>query len=898
VSLNRLRARKNGLDAERAALMATPIAWRDEDGAYVGVNGEVWLYRAFPQTPLEWEDATTRLAVASPLDQALHELAATSKDFGGGIASLAKMREFHLISIAWEEVAMPPEGTPDDLAEYIEASLDFTVPTRTLLLGVKLWSSVKSKVDREATGISSTFRALTDSVTRAIGQDVPDMADYEDDRLRVERMLHKFRAKVPTRVQRKQLESWFNDGRGADVEIYRGRDMLLVDQTDRLEFSSVLAFEQESLESPNTQWALDAFTHPAGTSVISVRGRLQPNKVARARVRKSIRKFRAQQEEEAATSDIDKPEFEQGMAQAQQVEDWILNSGAPMVTDCSIVFGRKVVDVESPETFIDELRERYGIIVKTLDWRQLDALDECMPCSTKRTGHPFFQDVSISVLAYAGLQGFTNLGDPTGVYVGLGDPDWAPVYLNPLGAPLADMPAAMAILGNSGSGKTYMLQHLTSQAALAGMKVVFINPKPMDDLSPTVDMVRKAGKPGSVVHLSRLEKMGGFFDPFRFTTPEQAAELAASHILGVLTEFDQKQQIDLGYHLKRAAVRGARCVKDALDLVDPDVRELVLRLAEASSLFALGIGYEPQERLDAQDGFTLIQFDRKLDIPEESTADQASYTQSQKIALAALRLITTASLEMLISGGGGMLVIDEAHHYLASPLGRRQLQSLGREGRSQGLLPVFATQRISDLVGHDLESYVSRWWCGQLTERSEAEAALRLCGLLPTEERLAWLADCGPKRSEDGLPARPSMFLHKDLKSRHAAVLIGPTPPVAHEAFSTNPADRKRRQDVADAAKAAEVPGQGAGDDLVGPIEAPRAATVTFAEDGVPLVTIFDEPVDTSEHPDWEGAAEVAAAFPLEAAAPAPSIGLDGWVTLDDSESLDQVRARHERDAD
>jgi hypothetical protein len=404
---------------------------------------------------------------------------------------------------------------------------------------------------------------------------------------------------------------------------------------------------------------------------------------------------------------------------------------------------------------------------------------------------------------------------------------------------------------------TYLLQHLTAQAALAGQKVVFINPKPYDDLSPTADMLRERGVEASVVHLSRLEKQGGFFDPFRFVsaTPgmpadeaedarqRHAAEIATMHITSVMTDLTQRQQLSLAVGMQEGAKAGARCVAEALaHVADRDVAEMVLETAKAYTLFGLGIGLEPQERLGARDGFTLIQFDRKLDLPEESAGGQANYTPSQRHAVAALRLITTASLEMLIGGGGGTLVVDEAHHYLGSEQGRRQLQSLGREGRSQGLLPILATQRISDLVGHELESYISRWWVGKLKDPKEAAAALTLCGLRPTPARIAWIGQCGPKPGVDGGPSQPSQFLHKDLKDRHAAVLIGPTPAFAHDAYSTNPADRAKRAAVAEAEAAAAA--ESVTDVLGAPVlptpatpswvDAPVAAPVEREDDGTP----------------------------------------------------------------
>ena len=61
-------------------------------------------------------------------------------------------------------------------------------------------------------------------------------------------------------------------------------------------------------------------------------------------------------------------------------------------------------------------------------------------------------------------------------------------------------------------------------------------------------------------------------------------------------------------------------------------------------------------------------------------------------------------------GIGGVLIVDEAHTFLSSQEGRNILQNLGRAGRSQGILPIMATQRLADLIaeGVDMTSYTGR----------------------------------------------------------------------------------------------------------------------------------------------------------------------------------------------
>jgi hypothetical protein len=138
--------------------------------------------------------------------------------------------------------------------------------------------------------------------------------------------------------------------------------------------------------------------------------------------------------------------------------------------------------------------------------------------------------------------------------------------------------------------------------------------------------------------------------------------------------------------------------------------------------------------------------------------------------------------------------------YLQSSEGLAALQSLGRMGRSQNILPVFATQRVDDLLrdGADMEGYLSRVFALQLADEREARAALKLVGLEATDGRIEWLRRAGPRRRENGDRGRPAMGIHRDLAGRHAAVMFGPIPENIRLAISTNPEDRKIRETRSD----------------------------------------------------------------------------------------------------
>ncbi len=791
-------------DVDRGTLWTTPWLWRDTDGVYVARNGEAWLYRRIPIDPLVWEDPDVRLQRGQPLEDLLRELGALSTSPTMGLSMMADEREIHILSVTWEEEGVTIQAATPALAEFQEACLDFALPRKVLALGVRLKTG-----GLRAMGQRGVLTQLRERAERTLGEQVPDRAAWEDDYRTIDTILRRHGATVLDRTELAQMESWFNNGRGPEVLIQVTPDHLVIDDTDTVEMAYVRSFANQMMESPGSQWMLDAMSHQYGPHAVSVRGYLQTAAAARARARSGLRRRRAQMEEERLTGDLERIEDTMTYQQAQQIEGIIAVNQEPIITRCSIVLAaRRTAD--ATETYVDELRGLHGIEVSPMIMRQLDALDECLPCSTKRI-NPALHDVFIPMLAYCGLQGWSNLGDSSGLLLGVTDPDYTTCLLDPLAAPRESQPPATAIFGDPGSGKTFACQLIATQATLAGHQVIYINPKVGDTLA---SMARQPGVNGSVVKLTQLESGGGFFDPFYVTEPLMAAEMASSFILGVLggfgvadAGFTQSQELKLSAGLRRGAAAGARCVTEALAYVDDEeVRRMVEEQAEASTLFSLAIGREPRDRYHAARGLTLIEFDRKLDFPERGKA-ASSYSRSERIALAVMRLITRASLEILMGSGGGVLIVDEAWTFLSHPEGLAALQQIGREGRSMNILPIFATQRVDDLVreGINMESYISRALVMSLREERDITAALTLIGLDPTPERSRWIRQAGPKGTPGSPGFRPAMALHRDLRGRHSALYIGPVTPDTAEAFSTTP-DVSRARDARYAAQNENAP--------------------------------------------------------------------------------------------
>ena len=796
-------------EADTATMWTTPYAWRTSDGIYVGHNGEVWMYRTVRLAPMKWEDPEQQLALASPLGRLIADLGGTSRQPIGGLATLSNNRRIHLVSITWDDLVTPPKENSDQLRAYQAGAFGFLAPKRVLFVGVQLRSSLREKASKSGrSGGASLYKTMTELVKESITEDVPDLGPYQRDIEVVSSMFERSNAALPTRQELDQLESWYNLGRGPDAVLEEQPTRLVIGGLGELEMAAVMRFDQPVMPSPYAQWALDAISHPGDAPhVISIRAELEPANLTRSRARRAQRRIIANMEEERKTQDLEKVELSQTFQQAKEVEDYLAGSNQPMMANCSFIMAREVTD--STETYLDYLAQSYGIQMKALEHRQIQALEETLPCSSVRV-NPFLQDVNVPMVSHAGLQSFSHLGDDTGIFGGLIDPDGSPFFVDPLGAPRKNLPPVFGIFGDPGSGKTFFAQSLAVQSALNGLPVMFVNPKGGDSLYGMVDYAQSLGVPAGRVSMSALEEEPGAFDPFRYAPPTIAAEIANVHILSALDDYRDglslSERLALGSGLKRGALNGARCVWDALQYVpgaEADrLRDLVKQQMEASSMFSLGVAMKPLPRLDVTQRLTLIDFDRELGLPEGKTASE--YSVSERIALAAVRLVIRASLEILIANRSGVLMVDEAWTFLSQPEGLASLQRISREGRSLNILPVFLTQRIADVVTKDLESYLSRVLVLKMNEKKEAETALRLCGLNPTANRLAELREFGPLPPENGKPARWARGIFRDLAGRHAQVVLGPTPPDAGAAYSTNPEDRRKREELRLARETAE----------------------------------------------------------------------------------------------
>lgn len=357
---------------------------------------------------------------------------------------------------------------------------------------------------------------------------------------------------------------------------------------------------------------------------------------------------------------------------------------------------------------------------------------------------------------------------------------------------------------------------LCTEWAQMNAPVIVVDPKQDSDFS---DVVEAHG--GQVVSLDELTKADGVFDPLRFAGSKQVGiELAASMLMQINPWGSEIERARMEVPVQRAIAhgveRGATCTGQALLIAQAELPDLppelvarVMDAAKSSVLFRACVGVDPHTApLSVADGITLIKVGKThLELPEPGQAPEGI---TQRTTVALIRMMVFGSA-MALTGRNGVLVLDEAWTFLSGTGGRTAIERLGRLARSQRVLPVLLTQRVTDFVDAGLAGYISRGFILPLSDPAEALAACTLFNLDPSTERIGRItakATIGSGTDIHGAPnwtsmralrdpsgrvLRGTIAIYVDLAGRAVPVEVV-LPPEFLELASTNPDDVRRRE--------------------------------------------------------------------------------------------------------
>lgn len=778
---------------QRGATPPRPWRYVSEDGIFVG-SRTVWMYGAIPLVPIIEEDPSTKLTAASRMRAILENLGKTVevRIASGWLANhLVQQREFHLETITWADTKLASGWCTPKEAEYQNAALGgIRVPERLVAIGVKLHRDM----------MPSRRQAISDSFAYVLRPGAPDLSAYATDIAKIRGVFARNGIRAMTEREVQMLKSWASNGISASptvIEDLTTGQLIVRDPSEGIEnrFEMLTVGDTAQLRLPgDAAWVADAITGPDAAFIVSIRAKLTSAGVMRQRIRKQQRKMLAQDRERREAQDMMRIEVEETLSEAAMLEDHYATTKEPMVTDASIVFGRSVGSSGSTaDSFRQRMRDDYGFDLNTMSSLQAAAMKETLPCYEGAPTAPALQDMSLSTIANAAMLGFAGLGDEKGFFLGLAGREGVPLYLDPgrsaSGLALNQAPVFL-IVGDTGSGKTWLAQGVTVQSVLQGRKTVFINPKPRQSLAPMARLLEEMGATVNVVSFSAMQKTPGGLDPFGYADVETAVKLIEKHILEIFGDaIDKFRASRLSKDLSNAirALQEDPTMRYGMALL-PYITDDQLRSGIENylvdPLFALAFAASPPAGLAVSDGLTLIEFDRPLDLPMPGAT---TISAPQQMARAAFRLLTRATLEILYRAErGSTLVVDEAYTYLSDPEGLQFLSYLGRTGRSQRVFVTMLTQNIKDVIGNNMSDGMSDGffgWIGLLAT-SDAEEATATLGMMNVEPTPELLEDIAIRfRPHDGAP---SIGIVQDRDFRRDRVVFGPTPPRAAAAFSTS----------------------------------------------------------------------------------------------------------------
>lgn len=366
--------------------------------------------------------------------------------------------------------------------------------------------------------------------------------------------------------------------------------------------------------------------------------------------------------------------------------------------------------------------------------------------------------------------------------------------------------------------------------------VVMVDPKQSSD-GGFERPVRNLG--GQVMSLDSLVSADGVFDPVRVlvdrssrerfeATYSEAVELASDMISGIdpwPKDYRQGFEVALLKALRFGVVNGASCVGEALRMADREsplpagMVGPIMDTLEASPLARAVLGVEPgSASLRTADGLSLIMVgSTRIPLPDEGAWEQSSLVQ--RIGSWLLKMMVFGSASAVSYRGGGVVILDEAWQFLAGPTGAQEVQRLMRLARSQQVLVVLASQRVSDFVDANLVGGISRGLLlpldrgtgavDQFGRRDDGQAgfALDLFQVERTDERLRRMSGARTVEGSDlpnwdsmrslrdpqsGEVVRGTVGLYSDLSGRvvPAEIVI---PPAFLAEISTNISDVRAR---------------------------------------------------------------------------------------------------------
>ncbi|HEX4213953.1 MAG TPA: ATP-binding protein [Candidatus Dormibacteraeota bacterium] len=572
-------------------------------------------------------------------------------------------------------------------------------------------------------------------------------------------------------------------------------------QPEGRSFMTTLAIARfpEHLAFPGSEW-LYRFERAGFPLEASVRFRVvPPHEVAKEAGRKLAAAMDQAIHIAETTADLPLALQETAIG-ARELQHQVTKEQVPFVYDWPrlVVWAPTEEDLHRRATAVTELYRDMGIDVVRPSGEQLQMFLETLPGEQRRV-RSYEQKQAVSTLAGSMYCATRRLGDGFGPYLGTTlclierdqrtnrpaafYPDGEPVHLDPLRAALVDYPTGISITGTPGKGKTTLANYMTYLMRLRGAWVAFVDPK-----KEAVGLSQLPGL-GRVQVIDLDETYEGLLDPFRVESDRADAALLAA---------DLCKQFLPPYLARQVEAVLITASDEESQLPRPSLHGLVDRLARyqdsavqqaAHTLRAIGryplarlcFAQNEVQDLRLEDALTIIQFGRKLNLPE-SDKPAEHYDIGERLSLGLMHMVTALVSRLRDLGGPNQpkaVVLDEAYTLTNTQRGQFLVERLARTGRSKNTTVVLVTQNAADLLNEKIRNCLSSVFAFGSQDETEVRAVLRLLGI---EENDAHL------RRIRNLESAECIF--RDLEGRVGRLAVELVPDELQAAFSTTPTEQ------------------------------------------------------------------------------------------------------------
>lgn len=339
-------------------------------------------------------------------------------------------------------------------------------------------------------------------------------------------------------------------------------------------------------------------------------------------------------------------------------------------------------------------------------------------------------------------------GDPcyVGMYQGYTTARFVrPVFLSPHAAMADNDPPAIAIIGQSGGGKSFSAFNLAYQCAAQGVYTIFLDPKA--DAVPLGQAKELEG-----VQLFDLRNgADGMLDPFSIAVgDERDRNTLANAVLEILlgTDMSEERENVFNAAFNKVAAESNPSLSKLVDVLlsakssGPHDQQLVLASRNlgakldkmrntkfANLIFPASNG----RTIRADEGLTVITL-LGLDFPSEDK-NPNTYDNSERLAVAIMYLLTQFTNMLMLNKNKShkkMIFIDEAWAITRTEQGRNLLNRVARMGRSHNCGIAFVSQNATDLLSEGekgLKNAISTWMCFKTTDKVQIEAYKEALGI-------------------------------------------------------------------------------------------------------------------------------------------------------------------------